>query len=205
MTSLVVVAHSDRSSRTQQVARAALDAIRAGGGDVEFADLAAEGFDPRFTDADLDLYRGKAAVPADVVTEQERIDRSDHLILVFPMYWWSMPALLKGWIDRVFVDKWAFDVTATDGQFGLLGRLTIDLIIVAGDDAQSFERHGIPDAVRTQIERGIVEYCGATHGSTDYVYESETKDPAVLAAEVHEISSAIATRAGELARVASPA
>ena len=105
MTSLVVVAHSDRSSRTQQVARAALDAIRAGGGDVEFADLAAEGFDPRFTDADLDLYRGKAAVPADVVTEQERIDRSDHLILVFPMYWWSMPALLKGWIDRVFVDK----------------------------------------------------------------------------------------------------
>ena len=50
-----------------------------------------------------------------------------------------------------------------------------------------------------------MEYCGATHGSTDYVYESETKDPAVLAAEVHEISSAIATRAGELARVASPA
>lgn len=204
MTSLVVVAHSDRQSRTQQVARAAAEAIRARGGDVEFADLAAEGFDPRFTDADLDLYRGKAAVPAEVAAEQERIDRADHLILVFPMYWWSMPAVLKGWIDRVFVNNWAFDVTAPDGQFGMLQRLTIDLIILAADDAESFARHSIPEAVRTQIERGIIEYSGATHGSTHYVHESETKDAALLVAEIRELSAEIASHAVEPAPALSP-
>ncbi len=194
MSSLVVVSHSDRDSLTHNAARAAFDAIRAAGGDVEFADLAAENFDPRFTGADLDLYRGKGSVPAEVVAEQERIDRADHLILVFPMYWWSMPALLKGWIDRVFVGGWAYDATPGSTQFGMLDRLTVHLVIVAGDDAASFERHEIPQTVRTQIERGIVKYCGATHGSTTYVYESDTKDRDLFAAELRELSEKIAER-----------
>lgn len=196
MSSLVVVSHSDRNSLTYNAARAAFDAIRTAGGDAEFADLAAESFDPRFSAADLDLYRGTGGVPAEIVAEQERIDRADHMILVFPMYWWSMPALLKGWIDRVFVGNWAYDATPGAAQFGLLERLTVHLVIVAGDDAESFERHGVPQAVRTQIERGIVEYSGATHGSTTYVYESDTKDRELLAAEIRALSADLAERTG---------
>ena len=194
MSSLVVVSHPDRDSLTHGAARAVCDAIRGAGGDVEFADLAAEGFDPRFTPADLALFRGTGEVPAEVVAEQERIDRADHLILVFPMYWWSMPALLKGWIDRVFVGGWAYDATPGATQFGMLDRLTVHLVIVAGDDAASFERHGIPQTVRTQIERGIVSYCGATHGSTTYVYESDTKDPDLLAAEISALGEMLVER-----------
>ncbi|MGO2519837.1 MAG: NAD(P)H-dependent oxidoreductase [Microbacterium sp.] len=195
MTSLVVVAHADRESLTQRVARAAFDAIQRAGGEAEFADLAAEDFEPRFTGADLDLYRGEGEVPADVAAEQARVDRADHLILVFPMYWWSMPALLKGWIDRVFVAGWAHDATTGSAQVGMLGRLTIDLVIVAGDDAESFERHGIPQAVYTQIERGVIRYCGATHGATSYVYESDDKAPGAFAAELLELSASVAARA----------
>ncbi len=204
MASLVVVAHPDRDSLTQHVARAAFDAIRDTGGDVEFADLAAEDFDPRFTGADLNLYRGRGGVPADIVVEQERVDRADRLILVFPMYWWSMPALLKGWIDRVFVGGWAYDPAPGAAQFGMLERLTIDLVIVAGDDTESFERHGIREAVRTQIERGIIEYSGAIHGSTDYVFESDTKDAGILALEIRELSEKIAARTADQAGVSAP-
>lgn len=205
MASLVVVAHSDRDSLTQHLARAAFDAIRVAGGEVEFADLAAEGFDPRFTDVDLDLYRGKGGVPGEIVAEQERIDRADHLVLVFPMYWWSMPALLKGWIDRVFVGGWAYDAAPEAAQFGMLERLTVDLVIVAGDDVESFERHGIRQAVRTQIERGIIEYSGATHGSTDYVFESDTKDAGTLATEIRELGEKITERTAARAGVGAPA
>ncbi len=52
--------------------------------------------------ADHAVHRGQASPPADVLAEQARIDRADTLVLVYPIYWWSMPALLKGWIDRVF-------------------------------------------------------------------------------------------------------
>lgn len=194
MSTLVVVSHPDRDSLTHEAARAAFDAIRAAGGDVEFADLATEGFDPRFTAADLDLYRGTSGVPAEIVAEQERIDRAEHLVLVFPMYWWSMPALLKGWIDRVFIGGWAYDAAPEAAQFGMLDRLTIHLVIVAGDDAESFERHGIPQAVSTQIERGIVTYSGATHGSTTYVYESDTKASDLLVEEIRELGEKLAVR-----------
>ena len=56
MTTLVVVSHSDPQSLTQHVARSTADAIRDLGGDVDFADLHAENFDPRFAEADVNLF-----------------------------------------------------------------------------------------------------------------------------------------------------
>ncbi|AJW40818.1 NADH oxidoreductase YRKL Flavodoxin 2 [Rhodococcus sp. B7740] len=194
MTALVVVSHSDPDSLTHHVARSVTDAIRTAGDTVETADLAAENFDPRFAGGDLNLFRGNGIAPADVIAEQIRIDRADHLVLVFPMYWWSMPALLKGWIDRVFVSGWAYDLTADYGIVKKLDRLTVHLVSLAGDDADSFDRHGVYDAFRTQIERGIVEYCGATVGSTTFLHETDTKTPDALAAEVADLASAIAAR-----------
>ena len=44
-------------------------------------------------------------------TEQQRLDRADALVLVYPIYWWSFPAQLKGWIDRVFIQDWVHIVT----------------------------------------------------------------------------------------------
>ncbi|MEW1931624.1 NAD(P)H-dependent oxidoreductase [Rhodococcus sp. NPDC079359] len=192
MTTLVVVSHSDPDSLTHHVARSVSDAIRVAGNTVETADLAAENFDPRFEDADLKLFRGNGTTPADVRAEQERIDRADHLVLVFPMYWWSMPALLKGWIDRVFVSGWAYQYSPGVGFDKKLDRLTVHLVALAGDDADSFERHGVDAAFRTQIERGIIEYCGATVGSTNFLYETDTRSREALDAEVADLASAIA-------------
>lgn len=204
MNSLVVVSHADPNSLTHHVARQTANALRDAGGTVELADLAAEGFDPRFNEPDLNSYRGNGSAPKEVAAEQERIDRSDHLILVFPMYWWSFPALLKGWIDRVFVNGWAFDYTPGSSFEKKLQRLTIHLVPVVGDDAASFERHGINAAIATQIEKGIIEYCGATVGSTTFLHESDTKPVDVLAAEVPELAGRIASRVSELECVGAP-
>lgn len=194
MNALVVVSHSDPDSLTHHVAGSVSDAIRAAGGTVETADLATENFDPRFSTVDLNLFRGNGTAPADVIAEQDRIDRADHLVLAFPMYWWSMPALLKGWIDRVFVGGWAFDYNPGVGIVKKLDRLTVHLVAVAAEDSESFERHGVHEAFRTQIERGIVEYCGATVGSTTFVHGSDTRSRDDLLAEIAEIGGAVAAR-----------
>ena len=198
MNSLVVVSHSDHNSLTHHAARAIADAIKATDGSVEFADLAAEHFDPSFSQADLSLFRGNGSVPEDVTAEQQRIDRADHLILVFPMYWWSVPALLKGWIDRVFVNGWAYEFTPGSEFVKKLNRLTVHLVVVAGDDADSFARHGINEAFATQVEKGIIEYCGATVGSTTFVHESDTKGRDVLAEEVRVLAEGIAAQVSKL-------
>jgi NAD(P)H dehydrogenase (quinone) len=171
---LIVTANPDQKSLTANIAQQLESALRPGA--VVVADLAAEGFDPRFGPADRETYRGKTDTLPDVVREQRRVDAADHLVLIFPVYWWSMPALMKGWIDRVFIAGWAFDIDPAGGTRRNLHGLTVHLLAVAGDAAGTYERHGYEQALRTQIEHGIVDYCGAQRGSVTFVHESEQDD-----------------------------
>lgn len=108
MHTLVLFAHPDPASLTASTARRIADGLVASGGTAEIADLAAEGFDPRYGDADLAVLRGAGGIPDDVLREQERVERADALVFVHPVYWWGMPALMKGWLDRVLTFGWAF-------------------------------------------------------------------------------------------------
>lgn len=174
MKTVIVTAHPEPGSLTNDIARRLASALDPSS--VEIVDLAAEGFDPRFTVADRATYLTGSGFAHDVAEEQRRLAEADHLVLVFPVYWWSMPAQLKGWIDRVFVNGWAFTIDPGHGIRRNLGRLTIHLIPVAGDDAGVYERHGYESALRTQIEHGIIDYCGSRRGATAFVYESERED-----------------------------
>jgi len=119
-----------------------------------------------------------ASLTADVAREQRRLDGATDVVLVFPVWWWSVPALLKGWIDRVFVNGWAFTVDPAGGLARRLGRLTVHLLPVAGDDVGVYDRHGYREALRTQLEHGVVDFCGARRGVTAFVHDSEQEDAA---------------------------
>ncbi|MFC8822843.1 NAD(P)H-dependent oxidoreductase [Streptomyces rochei] len=171
MHALLVTANPDSRSLTHHVLgrlEAALQPVS-----VEIADLAEERFDPRFTPADRRAYHDGGNYPADVMAEHRRLERATDLVLVFPVYWWSMPALLKGWIDRVFVNGWAFEHSSASGLQPKLQGLTTHLLPIAGADSGAYERHGYESALRTQIEHGIIDYCGSRRGSTAFIYESD--------------------------------
>jgi NAD(P)H dehydrogenase (quinone) len=180
MHALIVVAHHDAHSLTHGVAAQIAAGLTLADPDntVEIADLSAEGFEPRFGAADLAVHHREAPPPADVLTEQARIDRADALVLVYPVYWWSMPALLKGWIDRVFANGWAFDFSA-DKLEKKLGHMRVHLIGVGGADAGTYARHGYGEAMQTQIDHGIFDYCGARVLTSELLLESETREPAI--------------------------
>lgn len=192
--SLIVVAHPDPGSLTQELAREVTKALSGGESTAELVDLAAEAFDPRFTPADLAHYRGEGPRPADVADEQARLDRAQQLVLVFPVYWWSLPALLKGWIDRVFINGWAFTETPDGRIAGRLDRLGVHLLAVAGADSGSYARHGYLDAIRAQIEHGIFGFCGADIVTTRIIHNAETMPADVLAADVESAVTAVSTR-----------
>lgn len=160
MHALIVTAHPLPQSLTHAVARRVAEGVEDAGHSAEIADLAQEGFDPRFTAHDVARHRQQAPADADVLAEQARIDRADALALVYPVYWWSMPGLLKGWIDRVFSQGWAYQ--EKDGRDERkLGRLAVHLLAIGGADMRTYARHGYFGAMRTQIDHGIFEYCGA--------------------------------------------
>ncbi|MFZ4156329.1 NAD(P)H-dependent oxidoreductase [Streptomyces pseudogriseolus] len=200
MHTLLVAANPDASSLTHHVREkleAALHPVS-----VEAADLAKERFDPAFTLADRRAYQGSGTYPADIVREHRRLERATDLVLIFPVYWWSMPALLKGWIDRVFVNGWAFEHSPASGLRPKLQALTTHLLPIAGGDSGAYERHGYEEALRTQIEHGIVDYCGSRRGATAFVYESEQPSSEATARSVDRavriISQAIHARSRAL-------
>lgn len=160
MHALVVVAHPDQDSFTHAVARAVTGEIHSPHS-FEIADLIAEGFDPRYAAADLALFRNQAEPPADVLTEQQRLDAADALVLVYPVYWWSFPGVLKGWIDRVFTHGWAYE-ERPDGKIDKkMGRLQVHLLGIGGANLRTYARRGYYAAMRTQIDEGIFDYIGA--------------------------------------------
>jgi len=191
MRALIVTAHPEPQSLTNSIAARIGAGLESAGHGFEIADLASEGFDPRFTMGDLAVHRRKEARPADVAAEQARIERSDALVLVYPVYWWSMPALLKGWIDRVFSNDWAFDFTLNGDLVKKLRHMKVHLVGIAGADDGTYRRHGYGDAMKAQIDHGIFDYVGATVVSSRMLLESETQDPAVHLETAHEIGVAV--------------
>jgi NAD(P)H dehydrogenase (quinone) len=203
MHALIVVAHHDPRSLTHALAQAIGDGIvqanRAN--TFEIADLAAEDFDPRFGLADHAVHRREAMPPADVLAQQARIDRADALVLVYPIYWWSMPALLKGWIDRVFSNGWAFDYKPGESFTQKLQRLQVHLVALGGADADSFQRHGYDQAMVTQIDHGIFDYCGARVMSSVRLLESETLDPKAHLQTARGLGQRLFSKVEETARM----
>ncbi|ADU37208.1 NAD(P)H-dependent oxidoreductase [Variovorax paradoxus] len=172
MHALIVVSHPDSRSLTHAVARSFAEGVEESGKHTtEIADIAAEGFQAAFNQADRAAYFLQKPLPPDILREQERIDRADALVLVYPVYWWSFPGQLKGWIDRVFSNGWAYD-EAPDGTLGKrLGRLAVHLIGIGGADGGTYARHGYDKAMRTQIDHGIFDFCGARVVTSEFLLD----------------------------------
>jgi NAD(P)H dehydrogenase (quinone) len=108
---LVLFAHPRRQSFTGELADAFCAGLRTAGHSVEFADLYLEGFDPLLDEAQFDLETALdpgAPRPADVEAEQARLERAEGLVFVYPFWWSDVPALLKGWFDRVWSYGYAY-------------------------------------------------------------------------------------------------
>ena len=105
---LIVIDHPDQNSLTHALAQRFAEGLDKKGHSFEFADLHAEGFDPRWSKADIEADAGKDT-PPDILQEQTRIDQCDAVCMAFPLFWFGMPAMLKGWLDRVWSWGWAYN------------------------------------------------------------------------------------------------
>lgn len=174
-TALIVTAHPVENSLSHSLAARIAARLREQGTQVEIADLHAEAFTPAMLRPDLALYHGDAsAPPADIQREQQRVERADMLVFVFPVYWWSVPGLLKGWFDRVLTLNWAYKV-AEDGRIvGNLRKVPVRLIATAGSDVAGFDKHGYSTAIRTQLVEGVFGFCGLKDVTLDILYQADT-------------------------------
>lgn len=108
---LIVFAHPRRSSFTGALAEAFSRGLVESGHSFEWADLYAEGFDPLLEAGQFDLETAMDPAterPAEVQAEQARLDRAQGLVFIYPFWWSDVPAILKGWFDRVWSYGYAY-------------------------------------------------------------------------------------------------
>lgn len=161
---LIVFDHPRRDGFCGAVLDSFVAGLHAAGHQSEIADLRAEGFDRRLDPADEPDWDNprKAYSPA-VLAEQARIARHEALAFVFPVWWWSVPAVTKGWIDRVWNNGWAY------GDRKLAHRKAL-FLGVAASDAGQYAKRGYDSAMHTQLVTGIARYCGIDDAALELLH-----------------------------------
>lgn len=108
MKALVVYCHPREGSFTSAVRDLVMDRLQAAGAEVRLTDLYARAFDPVLTAQEHELYLDSPENCAPVAQDVDDLRWCDTLIFIYPTWWYGLPAVLKGWLDRVFLPDVAF-------------------------------------------------------------------------------------------------
>uniref|UniRef100_A0A803T9F2 Ribosyldihydronicotinamide dehydrogenase [quinone] n=1 Tax=Anolis carolinensis TaxID=28377 RepID=A0A803T9F2_ANOCA len=98
----------------------------------------------------------------DLKEEHRKVTEAELVIFQFPLYWYSMPAILKGWMDRVLVQGFAFNIPKGSGS-GLLKNKKALLSFTTGGNQAMYTKEGISgdiSYVLWPMQFGILQFCG---------------------------------------------
>lgn len=112
----VVHCHPLTESYDHALFRRVVDTLQQNGHGVGATDLYGEDFQPAMTVEERRSYMSNGYDASAVAAHVEALKRADGLILCFPHWWFSMPAMLKGWLDRVWGPGIAFTYDPDDGH-----------------------------------------------------------------------------------------
>lgn len=158
---LIVVGHPAPDSFNRAIAETIRDTWMGAGCDVSFHDLLEEGFDPRLT---ADEARGGPSSDPLVKKHIAALRDSELLAVVHPNCWGAPPAIVKGWIDRVFALNAAYGfvkgVDQGDTPIGLLTKIEAALVINTGNTPAAREREVFGDPLEGMWRDCILKYCG---------------------------------------------
>jgi NAD(P)H dehydrogenase (quinone) len=174
---LLVFAHPERASFVGALLDAAVTELKAAGHEVVVSDLYADGFDAAANAADfleradpgylnigmeqMHAAQGGGFAPL-LQREMDRVAAADLVIFLFPMWWFSVPAILKGWFDRVFAYGVAYDFERTWNRGVYRGKRAM-LAFTTGAPAAVFEpdgRSGDLERVLWPLHGGVLALCG---------------------------------------------
>ena len=190
MRALVVYCHPDPASFNAAVRDVILDKLAGQGAEVRLHDLYASGFSPVLTGPEWAGYLNCPGNLDPVATQVADLRWADTLIFVYPTWWYGLPAMLKGWLDRVMLPDVAFlmpDASNSNIRPGLLHIKRLGVFTTCGASRWLTAIIGAPG--KRTLLRGVGFICAP-------------RKRTVFAAHFLMDSSTPASRAAHLGRVA---
>jgi putative NADPH-quinone reductase len=149
---MITMDHPYEKSFNYALLHAAEKGARSAGAEVDILVLNNEDFNPVMSREELAVYTQGQYLDPKVGDYQQRILQADHLIYIFPVWWEVMPALMKGFFDKVFLPEWAFAEADASPKLAHINTGT------------AITTMGAPKPIWTSVEavlcKGILEFCG---------------------------------------------
>jgi NAD(P)H dehydrogenase (quinone) len=154
----VIVAHPNPDSFTLAVAETYCEAVRQKGGEAVLRDLYRMGFDPCLKASEIP--RPGFSPADDVKAERATVGDAAVFAFVYPLWFNAPPAMLKGYVDRVFTMGFGYGPIAGGGNQPLLLDRKMISFTSSGAPAAWLEEEGTWNAIRTLFDSHVARVCG---------------------------------------------
>ncbi len=156
---LAVYAHPSPKCFNRSVLETLVDVARAKDHETTVLDLYAEKFDPILREGDFEAFN-RGVTPPDIKAMQDKVAAAQVVAFIHPLWWFAMPAILKGWIDRVFSYGFAYGHDSRGIKPLLAGKKAIVVNTAGGDEGRSYNTTGFKDAIVNLNDHGIYRFVG---------------------------------------------
>lgn len=168
---LTVVSHPRQDSLTFKVADCFVEGLAEAGHEYEILDLHRIGFDPVLKGVDEpDWSTAEQTFSPEVEREIRRMREHDALAFIFPIWWWHLPAMLKGYIDRVWNSGFAYGANQLHHQHALW-------IGLAGVSKEQMKKRNYDEMITHLLNVGIADYSGISSSKVELLYETLDSSP----------------------------
>ena len=157
---MVILGHPDPGSLNHAIAHAITDDLKEAGHEIMFHDLYREGFDPLLPAQEIPKS-GK--INQEVKAHCDELSSADGIIIVHPNWWGQPPAILKGWVDRVFRPGVAYRFDEGDGGEGIpigLLKASVAVVINTSNTPRAREQAAFGDPLEAIWRSCIFDLCG---------------------------------------------
>jgi len=189
MKALIIYANYKEISFTAAIRDTLADSFHNNGHEVVVRDLYEIKFNPVLSKRDLESIE-KEIFPEDIMNEQKFIKWADLICFVYPIWWSGMPAILKGYIERVFTMGYAFEFKG-DEAFPLLKDKKIAIFNTTGSKNVYKDDNRLA-ALNTITQDCIFGFCGMVTVEHKYfkaVSKATDSEKAAIFAEIKEIAT----------------
>jgi len=121
-------------------------------------------------------YRKRTDLEPDLLTAWNKILQADHLVLIFPTWWGSMPALMKGFFDRMFLPGFAFEYQEKSPFPKKLLKGKTSEIIITMDTPVWYYKWILGNTGVKLLKNSILSFCGIKNVRTTYLAVMKTSD-----------------------------
>lgn len=180
MNHLVIFAHPNPKSFGKGIVDTIQKTVEDNGSKIIIRDLYAIGFNPVLAPADFEAFQS-GNTPQDIKTEQDHVSWADVITFVYPVWWLGLPAMLKGYVDRVL--SYGFGYEYVNGApAGLLKGKKGLLFCTTGTPSDIYAQNGMHNSMKQTSDIGIFNFCGievvnhSFFGAVPYVPDETRKD-----------------------------